>query len=115
MNLKPHLFSLLAVFALSSPAHANDDDTMTVVEEGATPDDIVKVIELPSFAAPSAQGNAAFGQQTANQAKTGKQFGQQMADEAKSNNISEQVRDDILQNARREARSNNGQGNGPDG
>ena len=116
MNLKPYLFSLLAVFALSSPAYADDDDTMMVVEEGATPDDIVKVIDLPSFAAPSAQGNAAFGQETANQAKTlGKEFGQQMAEEAKSKHISEQVRDDILQNVRREARSNNGQGNGPDG
>lgn len=116
MNLKPYLFSLLAAFALSSPVYADDDDTMTVVEEGATPEDIVKVIELPEFASPSAQANAAFGHTTANQAKSlGKEFGQQMAEQARNNNISEQIRDDIRQNARREARGNNGQGNGPDG
>lgn len=112
MRLIPWLFVLLAVFAISPPAYADDEDTMMVVEEGATPDDIINVIELPDFA--SSQANASF--ETANQAKAlGKEFGQQMAEQAKNNNISEQIRDDIQQNARREARGDNGQGNGPGG
>ena len=116
MNLKPYLWLLLAAFALSSPAHADDDDTMIVVEEGATPEDIVNVIELPVFASPKATKNAAFGHETAKQANAlGNEFGKQMAEEAKNKNISEQIRDDIQQNARREARGNNGQGNGQGG
>ena len=104
MNLKACLLMLLAVFALNPAAHADDDDTMMVVEEGATPEDIVKVIALPEFASPNTQTNAALGHGTANQAKAlGKEFGQQMAEEAKNKNISEQVRDDLQQNARREA------------
>ena len=116
MNLLPRLFLLLAAFALSTPAFADDDDTMMVVEEGARPDDIVKIIELPEFASPMAGKNASPGQETANEAKAlGKAFGQQMAEQAKSNNPSETVRNDIQQNARREARDNNGRGNRPDG
>jgi hypothetical protein len=116
MNFKHSFLVLLITGALASNTYADDDDTMMVVEQGATPEDIVKVIELPVFAAASAQEKSASGHEIANQAKTlGKEFGQQIAEDAKNNNISEQVRDDIKQNARRDARGANGRGKGPGG
>lgn len=114
------LVVLLAVFTLVPSAYADGEDTMMVVEEGATPDDIVKIIELPGFASATGHGaghgKAAFGQEKGKEAKSlGKEFGQQMAEEAKNKNMSEQARDNARQNARREARGNNGQGNRPGG
>ncbi len=116
MKLKPRLIMLLTAFALSSTANAADDDTMMVVEEGATPEDIVRVIQLPDRASPAAGKSSAFGKDKSNDAKAlGKEFGKQMAEEAKSRNAKEKVRDDMRYNARREARGSNGRGNRPDG
>ena len=103
---------LLAALVVSPSVFAEEEDdgsegTMVVVQAGATPEDIVNVIELP-VASPSATDHAAKGIGTAgNASEHGVNFGQQMAEEAKSNNISEQIRDDLQQNARRNARGTN--------
>ena len=116
--MKSHFHIRVLVILLSlatSPVYADEDDTMVVVDEGATPEDIVKVITLPLFVPVSAQENAAPGQETANQAKNlGSELGQQTADEAKSNreSISEEVRQGAGRDARRD---NNERGRGPDG
>ncbi len=88
---------------------SSDDDTMMVVQEGAVPDDIVNVIQLPPRASPTARDNVQRGSATSDAAvQSGESFGQQIADEAKAKNAGEQIRDDIRQNQRRDARGDNG-------
>jgi len=92
----------------------SDDDTMTVVEEGAMPDDIVNVIQLPPRASPAAGENVQRGSANADEAvQTGGSFGRQIADEARAKDPGEQIRDDIRQNQRRDARGDNGQDQRP--
>jgi hypothetical protein len=93
-----------------------DEATITVVDEGSTPEDVVKVIELPDHASATAATKSASGQDTANNAKdksgeSGREFGQQVSADAHSNNMSDQVRADAAQQARGDARSDNAGGN----
>ena len=63
------LLTCLPLLALGwAPYAFADDDTMMVVEEGATPDDIVNIIELPTRASVKAGQNVGRGQDTAGQA-----------------------------------------------
>jgi hypothetical protein len=114
MTLKVKLiWALAAGMALAPLAHADesqsiDDATITVVEEGDTPDDVVNVIDLPASAAPNALQNSAAGQDTANSAKeNANDFGQQVAEDARGNAVSDQAREDAKQQGRSEARGDN--------
>ena len=87
---------------------------MMVVDEGATPEDIVNVIALPLFTRANPQGKTTLGQDAADQAKqVGKEFGQQVAEEAKSNSGS--ISNDVRQDARREGNPNRDRGRKPGG
>lgn len=100
------------VFSPSALAEEEDDgseDTMVVIEAGATPEDIVNIIELPFAASANAADHSASGLDTAvNAGDLGVDFGEQVAEEAKS--IGEQIRDDLQQKVRRDARADNGRG-----
>ena len=104
---------LLAALVFSPYVFAEDDgseNTLVVVQAGTTPEDIVNTISLPFDASSTAAERSALGLDVAVYAsELGGDFGQQIAEEAKSNNISEQIRDDLQQNARRDARGANGQ------
>lgn len=103
------LFALLLGVAIAPAAFADagddaDEATITVIEDGATPDDVVKVIELPDHAAATAAAKAASGADTANAAKdksgeSGRDFGQQVSEDAR-NNISDEARADAKQQGR---------------
>lgn len=108
------LFMLLLGLALAPAAFADagedaDEATITVIEDGATPDDVVKVIELPDHASATAAVKSASGMDTANAARdksgeTGRDFGQQVSEEAR-NNISDEARADAKQQGRSDAAS----------
>ena len=84
------------------------EDTIVVVAVGATPEDIVNVIELPPRASSTAGDHATANDNNAHDAtEFASEFGKQVAEEAKSKNINKQIRDDLEQNARRDARGNN--------
>jgi hypothetical protein len=94
-----------------------DEATITVVDDGDTPDDVVKVIELPARASASGVAKSASGIDTANSAKdksgdSSRDFGQQISEDARSKNVSDQVRADAKQQGKSEARGNNAGGNG---
>jgi hypothetical protein len=113
-------FALLGLLSLPL-AHAADeadaeDATITVVDDDATPDDIVRVIELPDPAAGQGNANTATGPQNVNAAQggsaaAGHDFGQQTAEEARSRNNAEQVRAEAKQQGRSEARGDNASDN----
>jgi hypothetical protein len=108
------LFAVLLGFAIAPVAFADagedaDEATITVIEDGATPDDVVKVIELPDRASATAAAKSASGIDTANAAKdksdeTGRDFGQQVSEEAR-NNISAEARADAKQQGRSDSAS----------
>lgn len=107
------LFLGAAITCAAAHAEAEDADeaTITVVEEGATPDDVVNVIELPDHAAATATDKAAGGLDTANSAKeNGSDFGKQVSEDAR-NNRGAQVREDAQQQAHSDARNDNPGGN----
>jgi len=123
MKLKLELiFVLLLGLAIAPVAHADaaagmDEATITVVDDGDTPDDVVKVIELPARASASGVAKSASGIDTANSAKdksgdSSRDFGQQISEDARSKNVSDQVRADAKQQGKSEARGNNAGGNG---
>lgn len=102
----------IAPAAFADASDDTDEATITVVEDGATPDDVVKVIELPDQASATAAAKAASGIDTANAAKdktgeSGRDFGQQVAEDARSKNISDEARAD----AKQQGRSDNAGGN----
>lgn len=104
----------LVVLLVTAPARADDDDTMMVIDEGATPEDIVRVIELPKFAAPKGQEKAkpkaGVGQDFGAEDKlSGKELGQQIAEEAKSK--SQSASEDVRQNEGRGRGRGRGRGN----
>ena len=109
------LFTLLIGFAIAPAAFADageeaDEATITVIEDGATPDDVVKVIELPDHASATGVAKSASGIDTANAAKdksgeTGRDFGQQVSEEARSNSISDEARADAKQQGRSDSAS----------
>jgi hypothetical protein len=115
MRIQVHtVFLAVTLACLPSSVYADEDDTMMVVDEGATPEDIVKVIPLPVFSPTKPQENVAPGQEIADQAKqSGKELGRQIAEEAKSNKGS--ISDDVRQDAGREGHPNRGQDRRPGG
>jgi len=110
--MRKSLYTLLWItvsWLAASVAYAEGDgareDTLVVVEEGASPDDIMNVIDLPFSAAPQAGDHSPAGRSNAHDAKSyGKEFGQQMADEAKSKNVGQSIRDEMQQSRRQDAR-----------
>ena len=99
-------------FAYAADAPDADDATITVVDDGDTPDDIVRVIELPQRTAPSGNQNAAQatpGEKAAQGQGTvsGRDFGQQTAEEARGRDNAAQVRAEAKQQSRNEARGDN--------
>jgi hypothetical protein len=119
MAVKSKFRLVLALFVgllMTSSVYADDaqeadDPTITVVGEGDTPDDVVKVIELPSHAATAAAAKSASGVSTANAAQnktgeSGRDFGQQVSEDARTNNGA-QVREDAQQQAHSDARNDN--------
>lgn len=116
------LFTLLLGFAIAPVAFADaredaDEATITVIDDGATPDDVVKVIELPDHVSATAAAKSADGVDTANAAKdksgeTGRDFGQQVSEEARNNNISDEARADAKQQGRSD-NANGGNRHGP--
>lgn len=115
------LLTLLLGFAIVPAAFADagedaDEATITVIEDGATPDDVVKVIELPDHASATAAAKSASGIDTASAAKdksgeTGRDFGQQVSEEAR-NSISDEARADAKQQGRSD-NANGGNRRGP--
>lgn len=107
---------LLAGLSMNPAAYADEpndaaDATITVVDEGATPDDVVKVIELPQPAAATGGDKSSKGGATATAAKdksggTGHESGKQVSEEARANNGA-QVREDAKQQAHNDARNDN--------
>jgi len=72
----------LSLFGIA-PVFAQDEDTIDVVDENATPDDIMHRIELPEMAAEIAVEASAFGRETASEAREqGQSFGQERAQQA---------------------------------
>jgi len=116
------IFALLSGLTIIPLAHADvaadmDEATITVVDDGDTPADVVRVIELPDQASATGAGKSGSGIDTAKSAKdksgdSGRDFGQQVSEDARSKNISDQVRADAKQQGNREARGNNAGGNG---
>ena len=91
----------------STAAYADELDTMVLLEDGATPEDIVQTIVLPD----TARDNLMRGHENANEAKlNGREFGQGVAEEAKLRSQGEDIRADVRDNARRDAGADNGLG-----
>jgi hypothetical protein len=121
--MTPKLISTcLFLVVLAAPiarADSGDEATITVVEEGATPDDVVKVIELPGQASTTATTKSAFGSDTANSAKdkaseSGREFGQAISEDAHSRDLSDQIRSDARDQGKSETRNDNaGNRHGP--
>src|SRR5512139_1246008 len=76
---------------------AMDEDTVTVVDEGETPEDVANTITLPDAASDVAHERAAFGQGVANQAheqaqELGRDFGQDVSEQARNRELSNEIR-----------------------
>jgi hypothetical protein len=115
-----YLLLLAAGFAFSPAVYADDpadpaDDTITVVDEDATPEDVTNTIALPSSASDTGRENSQQGIDTANNAREmrgnataaeareqGREFGERAAAEARSDNPAAQIRE-----AAAEGRANN--------
>jgi hypothetical protein len=76
----------LAGLLLSPISYADEttDDTVTVVDESDTPEDVVSHITLPDAASDSGSEHSEFGLGVANQARDlGRDFGQQISEQAR--------------------------------
>ena len=84
---------LAVLTAQVARADAGDEATITVVDEGATPEDVVKVIELPDRAAATAA--KATGSESPNNkdksGASGRDFGQQVSEEARDKDVEKDV------------------------
>jgi hypothetical protein len=99
---------------LGTMAYAEEDGTMTLVEEGETPEEIMQMIKLPGSASDVGRENSKRGRDTASDARAdGQQFGQDRAELARSDG--EDIRAEVRDNARRDARGDNSQGDNPPG
>lgn len=95
MKIKLTLLVLLGSF-LNPIAFADEEGTISLVDENSTPDQVAGIIELPKSASDTAVENAVSGLTTANSARQlGREFGEQMAEDAQGNDISDQIRDNI--------------------
>jgi len=103
------LIASITLFA-AAPLHAQEEDTMVVIDDDTTVDEVANVIELPSEAAAEAVENAARGLDTANAAREGgREFGEAQAENARERG--REARDSAGQDARdraRDARDNQG-------
>ena len=127
MKLKFNLIWLLAFGIAFNPIasyadeHEEGEDTMTMVEEGDSEEGIVAFIELPlpndnaerGIGIASAARNpeiekkgGAFGEWVSNQVRS--EVVSQAADNASA---AEEVRQDVRDNAQRDAKGDNGEGN----
>jgi hypothetical protein len=113
---------LIAGAALSPAICRADDsskDTITVVKENATPDDVVSKIVLPTKASDKGREQSQKGLDTANNARAargnetaaeareqGREFGENTAADARHDNPSSQLREEAS-----EARNNGNSGN----
>jgi hypothetical protein len=83
-----------------APAHAEDsadEDTISVVEENATPEGVVNTIRLPPPPPAAAAEPGAAAQGAAGSAREqGRAVGKQLSKEVRKNNPSEQVRDKVV-------------------
>ena len=121
MNALLRLFLSVALTVAIAPvaqAATDDDATITVVDEGETPDDVVKVIALPEHAAVEGKTKGASGIDTANGAKdksgSGRDFGEEKSSEARDK--ADEKHNEAADQARNDARNDNagnGKGHGP--
>lgn len=82
---------LLVVWQVAGIAYA-EDDTLTVVEEGATPNDIINVIELPGSGSIKGSAQATFGARNTTEAEKSRvDYGRQVVEEAKSFRMSDEI------------------------
>lgn len=66
------------------PENVPPEDAIDVVDENTTPDEVMNRIELPEDASDTAREAAAFGLDTANEARErGRDFGQERAEQAR--------------------------------
>ena len=88
---------LAVLTAQVARADVGDEATITVVDEGATPEDVVKVIELPDRAAATAA--KATGSESPNNkdksGASGRDFGQQVSEEARDKDVEKDVEKDV--------------------
>jgi hypothetical protein len=111
------IFLCLALTVLASSmarADSGDEATITVVDEGATPDDVVKVIELPDRSPSNA--SKATGADTTNNAKeksadSGREFGRQVSEEARSQDLKDLARDEAKQQGKNNSHNDDPGGN----
>jgi hypothetical protein len=115
MNRIPKLLLSVALAVAIAPvaqAATDDEATITVVEEGETPDDVVKVIALPERAATEGKTKSASGIDTANSAKdksgSGRELGEQVSAEARD--MADEKRNEAADQARNDARNDNAGG-----
>ncbi len=105
----------LALFASSmARADSGDEATITVVDEGATPDDVVKVIDLPDRAASNASktvGAGAISNGRDKSAESGREFGQQVSEDARSMDLKDLARDEAKQQGKGNSRNDDPGGN----
>jgi len=102
---------LCAPFAYADDA-TMEDDTVTVVDDGETPEDVTNQITLPDSASETAQEHSAFGQGVSALARdkgelTGHDFGQQVSEQARARELGNEVREDLQSNQRSDARGDN--------
>ena len=107
---------LAVLTAQVARADAGDEATITVVDEGATPEDVVKVIELPDRAAATAA--KATGSESPNNkdksGASGRDFGQQVSEEARDKDVEKDVDKDVdkdLKDLARDEAKHQGKGN----
>ena len=99
MNVRKLLTRAALPLALMvSVAHADDDVTMSVIEEGESVDRILAPIELPPVAAEEGAINSEKGRSTADDARSqGREFGEATSNEARERG--EQARESAAENA----------------
>ena len=112
MKTRKHVPLILGLgLCLGTMAYADDDDTMVLVEEGDTVEDVVTMIELPVSASSTAVTASEHGRTTAYDAS---KFGRDTAAAARGE-AGEDIRAEVRDNARRDARGDNSQGDNPPG
>lgn len=104
MKIKSSVAMILTLGLLgASPLYAQDEDTMIVIDDETTIDEVTNVLELPEDASAEAVENSAFGVDTANRAREdGRAFGEQQAAEARSRG--QEARETAGESARDNAR-----------
>ncbi|MDQ2076906.1 hypothetical protein [Marinimicrobium sp. ABcell2] len=97
----------------AAPLHAQED-TLIVIDDETTVEEVTKVLELPVEAAAEATENAARGLDTANAAREGgREFGAKQAEDARERG--NEARDNAGQSARERAQDARDTRGGQDG